>query len=113
MVKKFDTMADLAAHYKPAPGEMIPVTESELKSIAAAAKIAPPPWPTAEDVYKREIRIEALRAASRIVAGAFSSNKSVFNRMDFLDDDGKKITSCEWVLLAAEQFARWLATGER
>ena len=58
-----------------------------------------PPWPTVTGGY--ELRIEALRAASRVVATAEGREHiSIKARTDF-------------TVGMAEQFARWLETGER
>lgn len=57
-----------------------------------------------EQAMKREARIEALRAASRVVAGQmFSQTSSAIG-----DRLAVKMT-----LEFAEQFARWLETGGR
>ncbi len=66
------------------------------------------PWPTADALgvrdWQRENRIEALRAASRIVAGMLSSpDVEVTSRTDL--DEG--------ILLSAETYARWLEDGKR
>ncbi|MCK5557215.1 MAG: hypothetical protein KAJ01_02480 [Candidatus Hydrogenedentes bacterium] len=49
-------------------------------------------------------RIEALRAASRIVAGICVSGSPVF--------EDKKLLADEVTILIAEQFAKYLETGE-
>lgn len=54
----------------------------------------------AEDFLPVHYRIEALRAASRIVAGSYASD-------EIYKDDSKA------VLDLAEQFVRWLEKGER
>ena len=72
------------------------------------AKIANPliVTETAPD-YSRENRIEALRAASRIVAGIYSNEKVI-------KDNTPGAENVDDVTLAiAEQFAKWLETGER
>lgn len=49
---------------------------------------------------KRETRIEALRAASRVVAGGLSGRPS-----------GQAMPEAEATLHIAEQFAKWLEDG--
>ena len=66
-----------------------------------------PPWTTAEDIYKQEIRIEALRAASRIVAGTYAGKSWP------MDGVGKEKNAAFAALELAEQFARWLEDGKR
>ena len=55
--------------------------------------------------YREKYRIEALRAASRIVAGICVSGSPVF--------EDKKLLADEVTILIAEQFAKYLETGER
>ncbi len=64
------------------------------------------PWPTVADGY--EHRIEALRAASRIVAGIKASGGNPKNIVTRVDMPSAKAT-----IDIAEQFARWLEDGER
>ena len=54
----------------------------------------------------RENRIEALRAASRIVAGIAAGGQ-------LPKLHGEKADTKEFSLSLAEQFAEWLETGER
>ena len=56
-----------------------------------------PPWPTVAKGY--EFRIEALRAASRIVAGMMAADAA--------------LTEGGGTVKLAEQFARWLEDGKR
>lgn len=55
----------------------------------------------------RENRIEALRAASWIVAGMYAEDQ------DFVDNDGNITPAEDATLQVAEQFAKWLETGKR
>ncbi len=61
------------------------------------------PWPTADDdpEYTAQYRIEALRAASRIMAGVASAHPVIPPELDAAS------------ILLAERFARWLETGKR
>ena len=58
-----------------------------------------------EDRYGRENRIEALRAASRIVAGYCANPLVSETEDDYIHGS--------WTLQISENFAKWLETGER
>ena len=64
-----------------------------------------PNW-TAERA--RNNRIEALRAASRIVAGMYAGQTWPQD-----EETGKEVPAHKSALSLAKQFARWLETGER
>ncbi len=55
----------------------------------------------------QQIRIEALRAASRVVAGVQAAGN------DLTDKDGKPAKAHTSTLFMVEQFARWIERGER
>ena len=66
-----------------------------------------PPGPTTD---KQAFRIEALRAASRVVAGAVTLPTGAINvNMKW---NGKEVTLDQWTLLHAERFAKWLEDGK-
>ena len=54
---------------------------------------------------KRQRRIEALRAASRIIAGVVNGEKDLTSLKGGLIPDS--------TIEIAEQFAKWLETGEK
>ena len=60
------------------------------------------------DARRLGCRKEALRAASRIVAGVYSSSEG-----SILDKEGQPDSTQGATLFLAEQFAKWLGTGER
>ena len=62
-----------------------------------------PDWNRAE---RRQDRIEALRAASRVVAGMYADGK------DILANNNSKTTAEAATIQIAEQFAKWLETGD-
>ena len=55
---------------------------------------------------KPSFRIEALRAASRIVAGKYAGRGEIYAA-------GMPTDGANGTMIIAEQFARWLETGER
>ena len=72
------------------------------------------PWPTLENMsdrgysevnIARQLRIEALRAASRIVAGTFMDAKA--------SERGESMNATDATIYVAERFAKWLEMGER
>ena len=65
-----------------------------------------PRWPTVAKGY--EFRIEALRAASRVVAGIYAGQD--LQDKSFVDFLGNGMASTREL---AEQFARWLEDGKR
>ena len=80
------------------------------------------PWPTLENMsdrgysevnIARQLRIEALHAASRITAGALQApipRGSIGNKFK---GNGEEMSIDEWTIFNAEQFAKWLETGEK
>ena len=69
------------------------------------------PWPTGKDFLPAKYRIEALRAASRIVAGIFANDAGAVARGHPMLDKCQNLTAATFEI--AEQFARWLEDGKR
>ena len=101
--KKVDVSKILDGLGWPQPGEMTPVSKKQLKEMARSAKNIPP-WPTIAPGY--EFREEALRAASRIVAGMYAGNLA-----PTVDDE--HASPGDGTIVMAEEFARWLEDGKR
>ena len=59
-------------------------------------------------IRQENLRIEALRAASRVVGGAYSGGKSVV-----AGENDEQSSAGGVTISLAEQFARWLETGDR
>ena len=86
--------------YEVRPGDVKWVGKDDLEEMALRAHSAP----SVEDAYRhRGNRIEALRAASRIVAGVYSSLDGYI-----LDKEGKPDTTQGATLFLAKQFAKYL-----
>ncbi len=63
-----------------------------------------------EDDPKTRLRIEALRAASRIAAGACQIPSGAIEQRFIVN--GEKVSIDQWTLFNAGQFLRWLETGK-
>lgn len=88
-------------------------SETALCHTSDAPIIDNPPWPTGESLggppdHSRQNRIEALRAASRIVAGMYAGRTWPQDVKT-----GKEVEMVKSVLTSAERFVRYIEKGER